>query len=102
MKNIHHNKGEQINMMSYIKSQAVSDEAEPAISTMFIIGVTLVAAIWMFSRLFEATERKSADVSNCIANSSSLDPGSTTGTSASSAGKCNNVNSKSGSGHYDY
>lgn len=59
-------------MMSYIKSQAVSDEAEPAVSTMFIIGVSIVAAIWMFSRLFAASERKAADVSNCIAKSSSL------------------------------
>ena len=58
--------------MSYIKSQAVSDEAEPAISTMFIIGVSIVAAIWMFSRLFAASERKAADVSNCIAKSSDL------------------------------
>ena len=82
-------------MMSYIKSQAVSDEAEPAISTMFIIGVTLVAAIWMFSRLFTATERKSADVSNCIADSQRLADGTaSTGTSASSTHACSDDNSK--------
>lgn len=67
-------------MMSYIKSQAVSDEAEPAISTMFIIGVSLVAAIWLFSRLFAATERKGADVSNCIAGSTTLGVGGGTAT----------------------
>lgn len=77
--------------MSYIKSQAVSDEAEPAISTMFIIGVTLVAAIWMFSRLFAASERKAADVSNCIAGSGNMGNG-TAGASASQS-NCSDTNS---------
>jgi hypothetical protein len=84
-------------MMNYIKSQVVSDEAEPTISTVFIIGVTIVAAIWLFSRLFASTERKGADVSNCIAGSSSLSA-STTGTGSSST--CNDTNSKNKS--YDY
>ena len=88
-------------MMSYIKSQAVSDEAEPAISTMFIIGVTLVAAIWMFSRLFTATERKSADVSNCIAGSGDLANGTaSTGTSASTTHQCSDTNSSGKSYNY--
>ena len=80
-------------MMSYIKSQAVSDEAEPAISTMFIIGVTLVAAIWMFSRLFTASERKAADVSNCIAGSSDMGNGTASGATAQNTG-CSNDQSK--------
>ena len=88
-------------MMSYIKSQAVSDEAEPAISTMFIIGVTLVAAIWMFSRLFTASERKAADVSNCISDSGSLADGTaTTGPSASATHACSDTNSSGKSYNY--
>lgn len=71
--------------MSYIKSQAVSDEAEPAISTSLIIALSVLATIWIFTRLFMSTERKSADVSNCIAGSSDL---STTSSSAAGNTRC--------------
>ena len=59
-------------MMGYIKSQISSDEAEPTISTVFIIAFVIVAAVWLFTRIFAATERKGADVSNCIGSSTTL------------------------------
>lgn len=86
-------------MMSYIKSQAVSDEADAAIGESLLIALGVLAVIWIFSRLYEATERKSADVSNCIAGSSDL-----SGNNATDAGRgqCTDTNRNSGSGHYDY
>lgn len=86
-------------MMSYIKSQAVSDEADAAIGESLLIALGVLAVIWIFSRLYEATERKSADVSNCIAGSSDLSGGN-----AATAGQhpCADKNRNEGSGHYDY
>lgn len=84
--------------MEYIKSQARSDEADPVITTSLIIGLFVVAAIWIFSRLLEASERSGADTSNCISTSGNLTGGKIDSTTT----KCNNRNSQAGQGHYDY
>lgn len=82
----------------YIKSQAKSDDADPVITTTLIIGLFVVAAIWIFSRMLESAERAGADTANCISTSGNLTGGKVDSTTT----KCDNKNSKAGQGHYDY
>lgn len=60
-------------MMVYIKSQLNSDEAEASvIGPVMILALVLVAIVVIFGKLMASTERKGADVANCINTSTSF------------------------------
>lgn len=60
-------------MMDYIKSQLNSDEAEASvIGPVMILALVLVAIVVIFGKLMASTERKGADVANCINTSTSF------------------------------
>ena len=60
-------------MMDYIKAQATSDEAEASvIGPVMILALVLVAIVVIFGKLMASTERKGADVANCINTSTSF------------------------------
>lgn len=83
-------------MMDYIKAQAKSDEAEASvIGPVMILALVLVAIVVIFGRLMTSTERKGADVANCINTSTSF-----TKNASTSQNNCHDTNS---TGHtYDY
>mgnify|MGYP004595829665 FL=1 len=60
-------------MANYIKSQMNSDEAEASvIGPVMILALVLVAIVVIFGKLMASTERKGADVANCINTSTSF------------------------------
>lgn len=60
-------------MMDYIKSQLNSDEAEASvIGPVMILALVLVAIVVIFGKLMASTERKGADIANCINTSTSF------------------------------
>ena len=60
-------------MMDYIKAQYTSDEAEASvIGPVMILALVLVAIVVIFGKLMASTERKGADVANCINTSTSF------------------------------
>lgn len=76
-------------MMDYIKAQATSDEAEASvIGPVMILALVLVAIVVIFGKLMASTERKGADVANCINTSTSF-----TKTPNVSSRSCNDKNS---------
>ena len=76
-------------MMDYIKTQATSDEAEASvIGPVMILALVLVAIVVIFGKLMASTERKGADVANCINTSTSF-----THHSSVTARSCNDNNS---------
>lgn len=76
-------------MMDYIKSQLNSDEAEASvIGPVMILALVLVAIVVIFGKLMASTERKGADVANCISTSTSF-----TKTANVSSRTCNDDNS---------
>lgn len=75
-------------MMDYIKSQLNSDEAEASvIGPVMILALVLVAIVVIFG-LMASTERKGADIANCISTSTSF-----TKTPNVSSRTCNDDNS---------
>ena len=76
-------------MMDYIKAQATSDEAEASvIGPVMILALVLVAIVVIFGKLMASTERKGADVANCINTSTSF-----TKTANTTSRSCNDKNS---------
>lgn len=76
-------------MMDYIKAEATSDEAEASvIGPVMILALVLVAIVVIFGKLMASTERKGADVANCINTSTSF-----THHSSVTARSCNDSNS---------
>lgn len=76
-------------MMDYIKAQYTSDEAEASvIGPVMILALVLVAIVVIFGKLMASTERKGADVANCINTSTSF-----THNSSVTARSCNDRNS---------
>ena len=76
-------------MMVYIKSQLNSDEAEASvIGPVMILALVLVAIVVIFGKLMASTERKGADVANCINTSTSF-----THHASVTARSCNDNNS---------
>lgn len=60
-------------MMDYVKSQLNSDKAEASvIGPVMILALVLVAIVVIFGKLMASTERKGADVANCISTSTSF------------------------------
>ena len=60
-------------MMDYIHSQVASDDAEASvIGPVMILALVLVAIVVIFGKLMASTERKGADVANCINTSTSF------------------------------
>ena len=59
--------------MDYIHSQVASDDAEASvIGPVMILALVLVAIVVIFGKLMASTERKGADVANCINTSTSF------------------------------
>lgn len=80
-------------MMDYIKSQLNSDEAEASvIGPVMILALVLVAIVVIFGKLMASTERKGADIANCINTSTSF-----TKTRNVSSRSCDDRNSTSNS-----
>lgn len=60
-------------MIDYIHSQVASDDAEASvIGPVMILALVLVAIVVIFGKLMSSTERKGADVANCINTSTSF------------------------------
>lgn len=60
-------------MKEFIVNQAHSDEAEASIvGPIIILAIVVVLAVVVFGKLSASTERKGADIANCIASSTSF------------------------------
>lgn len=82
-------------MMDYIHSQVASDDAEASvIGPVMILALVLVAIVVIFGKLMASTERKGADVANCINTSTSFKHNASV-----TQRSCDNKNSDNGDSH---
>lgn len=81
--------------MDYIHSQVASDDAEASvIGPVMILALVLVAIVVIFGKLMASTERKGADVANCINTSTSFEHNASV-----TQRSCDDENSNNGDSH---